>query len=196
MSLLFLKAIDRPLARGAMDTHIGRLVHPLPALPSQVIEVGEVAPGRHPWVPVLGEEVKVGPATLVHTPGPPDVHTAVEAVAALLPGHISALHRPVVLRHRPKHQLGAPQPFIVHGQRISARRGSRRESTLARAGLETRRRAQDEAGAGRHNRDYAITVTTNRPTRTCPSVRWVAAARDADAASASRSAGVGPLSGS
>jgi hypothetical protein len=71
-------------------------------------------------VPVLREEVEVGRAALVLAPGPTYVHAPMEAVAAFLTGDISCVHRPVVLGHLPQSCLCAPQPFIVHGERLRA----------------------------------------------------------------------------
>jgi hypothetical protein len=87
-------------------------------------------------VSVLREEIEVGPAVLVLAPGPTDVHALVEAVAAFLTGDISCVHLPVVLWHLSKSCLCAPQPFIVHGERLRAHIAISRQ-----AQAETRRTA-------------------------------------------------------
>ena len=71
-------------------------------------------------MPVLREEIEVGPAALVLAPGPTDVHALMEAVATFLTGDICRVHLPVVLGHLQKSCLCAPQPFMVHGERLRA----------------------------------------------------------------------------
>lgn len=96
--------------------------------------VGEVPLRLHPRVSVLGEDVKVGPSALVLAPGPTDVHASMEAVAAFPTGNIGCVHLSVVLGHLPKSCLCAPEPFIVHTERLrkhgqlvpDARRGGQR----------------------------------------------------------------------
>jgi hypothetical protein len=56
-------------------------------------------------------------------------------IGSVLTGDISCVHLPVALGHLPKSCLSAPQPFIVHGQRL-------------RAHPDTSCQAQAQAGGG------------------------------------------------